>query len=182
MKCTIFWDILPCGSFKIRRRFGHTYRFYLQSRISRADGLHGVITQKIVVQFVSTLMLIVYEQLCCSRGFLKPPAMQCFEHVQSRHVGEVAAVLRRLILRSVSQHTSHKLMRLSCQRSSAPIRSEYVIHEHSLGFRCPNHIFRIEGLWSQQCRKSDNYNAFSVRDCIKKNGWIYELEIIRKKA
>jgi hypothetical protein len=27
-----FWDITPCGPFKVRRRFGRTYRLYLQGR------------------------------------------------------------------------------------------------------------------------------------------------------
>jgi hypothetical protein len=37
MKSTIFWDITPCISMKVNRRFGGTYRLHLQGRrISKA--------------------------------------------------------------------------------------------------------------------------------------------------
>jgi hypothetical protein len=37
MKSTIFWDITPCSSLKVNRRFGRTYRLHLYGRkISRA--------------------------------------------------------------------------------------------------------------------------------------------------
>jgi hypothetical protein len=37
MKSTIFWDITPCSLLKVNRRFGGTYRLYIQGRrISRA--------------------------------------------------------------------------------------------------------------------------------------------------
>jgi hypothetical protein len=32
MKGTVFWDITPCSSLKVKRRFGGTYRFHLQVR------------------------------------------------------------------------------------------------------------------------------------------------------
>jgi hypothetical protein len=32
MKCTIFWDIMPCSPLKVNRRFGGTYRLHLQGR------------------------------------------------------------------------------------------------------------------------------------------------------
>jgi hypothetical protein len=36
VKSTIFWDITPCSSLKVNRRFGGTYHLHLQGRISRA--------------------------------------------------------------------------------------------------------------------------------------------------
>jgi hypothetical protein len=37
MKSIIFWDITPCSPLSVNRRFGGTYRLYLQGRkISRA--------------------------------------------------------------------------------------------------------------------------------------------------
>jgi hypothetical protein len=30
LKITIFWDITPCNSLKVNRRFGGTYRLHLQ--------------------------------------------------------------------------------------------------------------------------------------------------------
>jgi hypothetical protein len=36
MKSAIFCDITLCIPLKVNRRFGGTYRFHLQSRISRA--------------------------------------------------------------------------------------------------------------------------------------------------
>jgi hypothetical protein len=32
----IFWDTSPCSLLKVNRRFGRTYRFYIQGRINRA--------------------------------------------------------------------------------------------------------------------------------------------------
>jgi hypothetical protein len=75
-KSTIFWDITPCSPLEVNRLFGGTYRLHLQGRrISRArnqskirwqgrryippkrrftfNGLHGVISQKIVL-FITT--------------------------------------------------------------------------------------------------------------------------------
>jgi hypothetical protein len=72
LKSTIFWDITPCSPLKVNRCFGGTYRLHLQDRrIRRArnqwqaeryvppkrrltcNGLHGVISQKIVL-FITT--------------------------------------------------------------------------------------------------------------------------------
>jgi hypothetical protein len=37
MKSTVIWDIMPCSPLKVNRRFGGTYRLYLQGgRISQA--------------------------------------------------------------------------------------------------------------------------------------------------
>jgi hypothetical protein len=36
MKSTVFWDITQSSPLKVSRRFGGTYRLYLQVRISRA--------------------------------------------------------------------------------------------------------------------------------------------------
>jgi hypothetical protein len=84
IKSTIFWDRTPCSPLKVNRRFGGTYRLYLQGRrVSRArnqceiswqaekfrrwrryippkrrltfNGLHGVISQK-TVHFIITAM------------------------------------------------------------------------------------------------------------------------------
>jgi hypothetical protein len=43
MKSTIFWDITPCSSWKVNRRFGGTHRLHLQGRrISHArNPQHG---------------------------------------------------------------------------------------------------------------------------------------------
>jgi hypothetical protein len=32
MKSSVFWDIMPCSSLKVGRRFGETYRLHLQGR------------------------------------------------------------------------------------------------------------------------------------------------------
>jgi hypothetical protein len=32
MNRSVFWDTTPCGSLKVYRRFGETFRLYLQSR------------------------------------------------------------------------------------------------------------------------------------------------------
>jgi hypothetical protein len=32
MKSTIFWDITPCSPLSVNRRFGGTYRLYLQGK------------------------------------------------------------------------------------------------------------------------------------------------------
>jgi hypothetical protein len=32
IKSTIFWDITPCSPLNVNRRFGGTYRLYLQGR------------------------------------------------------------------------------------------------------------------------------------------------------
>jgi hypothetical protein len=64
IKSTIFWGITPCSPLKVNRRFGGTYRLHLQSRRTRwkryspkrrmtFNGLHGVISQKIVF-FITT--------------------------------------------------------------------------------------------------------------------------------
>jgi hypothetical protein len=75
MKSAIFWDITPCSQLTVNRHFGGTYHLHLQGRrINRArnqresrwqaepvppkrrltfNGLHGVISQKIVL-FITT--------------------------------------------------------------------------------------------------------------------------------
>jgi hypothetical protein len=35
MKSTIFWDITTCSPLSVNRRFGGTYRFYLQGKHTR---------------------------------------------------------------------------------------------------------------------------------------------------
>jgi hypothetical protein len=80
MRSTIFWDITPCSPLKVNRRFGRIYRLQLQSfschllprwflarlilrpwrwrvyvplkRRLTFNGLHGVITQKIVLLYI----------------------------------------------------------------------------------------------------------------------------------
>jgi hypothetical protein len=38
MKSSIFWDITPCSTLNVNRRFGETYRLHFQGRkISRAS-------------------------------------------------------------------------------------------------------------------------------------------------
>jgi hypothetical protein len=68
MKGTIFWDIKPCNLLKVKRHFRGTYHLHIQGqRISQAryqresrryippkhqltyNGLHGVISQKIIL-------------------------------------------------------------------------------------------------------------------------------------
>jgi hypothetical protein len=61
MKSSIFWDITPCSPFKVNRRFGRTFRLYLQRRrisqtrnqretgnkpITRFGGISSVIPKK----------------------------------------------------------------------------------------------------------------------------------------
>jgi hypothetical protein len=64
MKSIIIWDMTPCNPFSVNRRFGGTYRLHLQGRRNKfskeaggkppkrwltLDGLHGVISQKIIL-------------------------------------------------------------------------------------------------------------------------------------
>jgi hypothetical protein len=46
MKSNIFWDIMPCSPLKVNRRFGETCSS--KHRLN-FNGLHGVISQKIVL-------------------------------------------------------------------------------------------------------------------------------------
>jgi hypothetical protein len=83
IKSTIFWDITPCGPLSVNRCFGGTYRLHLQGRKNKfskkpawmqvaslpwwwrwyvpskrrlaLNGLHGVISQKIVLFITTTV-------------------------------------------------------------------------------------------------------------------------------
>jgi hypothetical protein len=64
-KNTIFWDITPCRPLKVYRRFGGTYRLYLQGRrISRASsGFPPAFTLVSCSAYSSTLKI---EAICSS--------------------------------------------------------------------------------------------------------------------
>jgi hypothetical protein len=57
MKSTIFWDITPCSSLSVNRRFGGTYRLHLQGqKIRRARNMHlHQATTTSTIQFISRL-------------------------------------------------------------------------------------------------------------------------------
>jgi hypothetical protein len=44
MNSIIFWDMTPCSPLSFNRRFGRKYRFHLQGRRNKFNGLHGVIS------------------------------------------------------------------------------------------------------------------------------------------
>jgi hypothetical protein len=72
MKNTILWDITPCSPLKVNRCFGGTWppssrsnkTRYQRERIWQANGLHGVISQKIVVlMYFSFSSVFTYSSL-----------------------------------------------------------------------------------------------------------------------
>jgi hypothetical protein len=72
MKSTMFRNITPCSPLEVNRRFGRTYRLHLQGRrISQArnqresrwhafNGLHGVISQKMLLFNLCALLYAIF--------------------------------------------------------------------------------------------------------------------------
>jgi hypothetical protein len=54
VKSSIFWDVTPCGPFKVNRRFGGAYPLTF-------NGLLGVISQKIELLLLVCLISISSE-------------------------------------------------------------------------------------------------------------------------
>jgi hypothetical protein len=44
-----FWDMTPCSPVRCSRRVGGTYRLHLQGLRVQLYGLHGVISQKMIL-------------------------------------------------------------------------------------------------------------------------------------
>jgi hypothetical protein len=101
MKSIIFWDMTPCSLLSCNRRFGGTYRLHLQGRRNNfskkpaskqnnwltLNGLHGVISQKLIL-FITTAVRT------------SNPTQFCFIFWRS----EVQFSVRRPVMKTVHVH------------------------------------------------------------------------------
>jgi hypothetical protein len=64
LKCSVFWDIMPCNLLKVIQRFGRTYRLHLQENHHEAGSKHTS------MPFFFTWLTLTMEGMCsCETSF-----------------------------------------------------------------------------------------------------------------
>jgi hypothetical protein len=81
IKCTVFWDITPCSALRVNRRYGATYSFHLQARISREKltgppSVHAGSLRNELPLLCPTGSQPIATEALCSISFLLAPQSQ----------------------------------------------------------------------------------------------------------
>jgi hypothetical protein len=150
-KSNIFWNITPCCPLKVNRRFGRTYRlccraaWHLRSRCFLAqlilrpwgwrryvrtkrrltfNGLHGVISQKIVLFITTAVRTSNPTNVYSSAGSLQSDIL--YSHWNELHTSVVLLLLISFVIGYKGTSRIHfETCRLCCEELFPPLSQEH---------------------------------------------------------
>jgi hypothetical protein len=142
MKSTVFWDITPCSTLKVNRRFGVTYRLYLQGTVGFE-----------VLTAVAVKSTIFWDITPCSTLKVNRRFGATYRlHLQGRRISRAELCLpAAFLLVSCSSYSSTLKMEAICSSVTSVdfqrITRRYISEDSDLQDQCliQQHIWHVAG-------------------------------------